>query len=198
MLHSFLAHLTTLGDSGFLAALTFFCALYLYLTDNKRAAFLLCAALLSCMGIMGLLKIYFLNCHQHYPTWNLKSPSGHAAMSAAIYGTLAALLAKKLASPLREAAILGAILLILTIAVSRILLGHHSQAEVLVGLAVGTSIAFTSTFFLRPLSNVSFRTRHLALIGMGALILLYGTHAPAEILIRKIAQIVYRAFPFCS
>lgn len=197
-LDTFLSLVSNLGDSGLLVALTFCCVLYLSATDNKRTAAILFSALLVCMVIMGLLKVFFIPCHDHFPDWHIVSPSGHAAMSAAIYGTLAALATKRLPTVLQWTAILGAMLLIGTIAAARVLQGQHTLNEVLLGLGIGCTIAVTAATFLQPVTHVAFRLRYLALSALVALVLLYGTHAPAEIFIRHFALFLNNTLHFCA
>ena len=190
--------ITNLGDSGLLSVLSFMCALYLYATDNKRAAFVLSGALLGCIGIMGFLKIYFIGCHQQFQALNIESPSGHAAMGAAIYGTLAAIIARHFTGWRRALAPSLALPLMLAIAASRYLLEHHSLNEVLLGFSVGLLIAVTSYALLKDSPKNVFRVRYLALTSLAAVALLYGTRAPAETFIRSLALFLNDNLHFCA
>jgi undecaprenyl-diphosphatase len=70
-------------------------------------------------------------------------PSGHAMASAAVYGSVAAVLAR--AYPARRRAILlGASSLVLLIGLSRVYLGVHWITDVLAGWAAGASIALAA------------------------------------------------------
>lgn len=62
---------------------------------------------------------------------NTSFPSGHSAGSAAVYGTLAVLLALRLTWPV--------VVFALLVAASRVVLGVHYPTDVLAGLALGTA-----------------------------------------------------------
>jgi membrane-associated phospholipid phosphatase len=71
-------------------------------------------------------------------------PSGHAMASAAIYGSIAAVLAR--AFPARRRAILaGACVLVLLIGLSRVYLGVHWITDVVAGWAAGAFIALAAS-----------------------------------------------------
>jgi undecaprenyl-diphosphatase len=71
-------------------------------------------------------------------------PSGHAMTSAAVYGSVAALLAR--AYPARRRAILlGACSLVFLIGLSRVYLGVHWITDVLAGWAAGAFIALAAS-----------------------------------------------------
>ncbi|MDD3182203.1 MAG: phosphatase PAP2 family protein [Alphaproteobacteria bacterium] len=187
-----LIFITNLGDSGLLTALSFFCSVYLYLTGNIRVAGILVGATFLCLATMTVLKIYFFGCPSLSPTIHIKSPSGHAAMGAAIYGTLAFIVAKRFSGFWRGLTLASALVLILLIALSRIHLHTHTSNEVLLGLFIGGNIALLSAHFLRSVTQVTFRIRYLALAACVALLFLYGIRTPAEPLIQKIAVLLYQ------
>ena len=65
-------------------------------------------------------------------------PSGHASVSAAVYGAIAVVLVRGLESRRAQAAVLaGAATLVLLIGFSRIYLGAHYLSDVLAGLSLG-------------------------------------------------------------
>jgi undecaprenyl-diphosphatase len=71
-------------------------------------------------------------------------PSGHAMASAAVYGSVAAVLAR--AYPARRRAILaGACVLVLLIGLSRVYLGVHWITDVVAGWAAGAFIALAAS-----------------------------------------------------
>ena len=65
-------------------------------------------------------------------------PSGHTALSLAVYGLLAWLIARRLVTRPQRAAVIGfASVLIASIAFSRIFIGVHYASDVLAGLSIG-------------------------------------------------------------
>ncbi len=70
-------------------------------------------------------------------------PSGHAVQSAMVYGTLAVLLARRYPQH-RAAIVVGAVMLVLSIAATRAILGVHWPTDLLAGLAIGV-VAFVAT-----------------------------------------------------
>lgn len=187
-----------LGDSGFLAVLTLLAALYLFLVKNHKAAFVLVAAYVLCGSIMLVLKIYFLGCHHKFPEWNIESPSGHAAMVAAIYGSLAAIIYRQLPNWRRIVALIGCAFLVALISISRVYFEFHTPQEVMLGLGVGSALACASFAYMHNAPAVPIKLRYLGLVGLVALALFYGRVTPAEELIRRIVDLLKASFSFCA
>lgn len=77
-------------------------------------------------------------------------PSGHAAMSVALYGFLAFLLAYGTPRPMRRMVAFAALTLVGLIAFSRVYLGAHWLSDVLAGLAFGVAwIAVLALLYIR-------------------------------------------------
>lgn len=195
--HYALHMITNLGDSGFLTVVAFLAAAYLYFIGNQRAAGALCFALISCLLLMTLLKIGFIACHQLIPSWHIRSPSGHAAMAAAIWGTLAAIIASHFEGWKRVLAPVLAALLVLFIALSRLLLHAHTLNEVLLGLFLGSLIAFLGHLMLKNAPKIAFKARFLALIIAFSMLLIYGARTPAEGLITRFAHYLRDTYHMC-
>lgn len=71
-------------------------------------------------------------------------PSGHAAVSLAVYATLAFLLARALRGRARLAAIAAGALLILAVGASRVYLGAHYPTDVAAGWLTGGALAIVA------------------------------------------------------
>jgi len=190
--------ITNLGDSGLLTVLAFLASLYLYLVKSHRAALALTSALLSCLVVMTLLKIGFRSCHRLVPTLDIVSPSGHAAMAAAIIGTLAVIFASTFKGWRKNLALLFAFGLIGTIAASRVILGAHTINEVLMGITIGLTITLGAFLFLKGAPQVPFKARYLAATSSVAVILLYGSRTPAEDFLISLVQTLKLSFHFCA
>jgi membrane-associated phospholipid phosphatase len=91
-------------------------------------------ALAACIATIATLKIAFLACG---PVWHstIVTPSAHAAIAFTVYGSVA------VAAERTQRRWLAPVLaiLVLGIAISRVLLGAHTQAEVAIGLTVGSA-----------------------------------------------------------
>lgn len=146
-LEEFGRDITALGGLAVLTLLTLAVAGFLLLQQKKRAAIFLVAAIAGGFIISNLLKAGFdrprpnLVPHGSY-VYTASFPSGHSAMSAITYLTLAALLARGQRRR-RVKTYLLALALLITIAVgtSRIYLGVHWPTDVLAGWTLGVSWA---------------------------------------------------------
>jgi membrane-associated phospholipid phosphatase len=136
-LHAIWELLTDFGDTAVTVPLALVMACFLLAAKEPRLAVGWGLALVGCAGATGALKILLVACGHSLGGPGLSSPSGHAAMSTAVYGGYAAVIATTLARPAREVVIAGALVLIIGIARSRVILGAHSPLEVAIGLAVG-------------------------------------------------------------
>jgi len=105
------------------------------------------AAVLGGVTINSLLKIQFARPRPDLfvpaaKVFTASFPSGHAALSAITYMTLAALLARMTVSPrLRVYFVAVAITLTFMIGVSRVYLGVHYPTDVLAGWCIGSAWA---------------------------------------------------------
>ena len=124
----------------------------------------------------------------------LYSPSGHTASAAVVYGGLVALLVRTRWP--ERVALVSATVVAAVIGASRLLLGVHTVADVLVGAPVGILGAYALIRLAGPPPR---RLRFGPVIGVVLLIsvlLLHGTHLQAEAEIGKIAW-NFGAFGFC-
>lgn len=98
-------------------------------------------------------------------------PSTHTTLSIAVYGFLSVLIARELAPPRRWAPYLGAALLVIPIAFSRLYLGAHWLSDVLGGLALGlvTLALFGIAYRRHPAQPLGWRSLLLiAAVTLGA------------------------------
>jgi len=134
---------TALGGYAVLTMLTTIVAVYLSLMKKHHAAWLLVGATLSGLAIMEMLKSQVARPRPdivpHLSYVNSASfPSGHAMMSAVVYLTLGAMLARLVESRRVKTYVLSvALLLTFLIGVSRVYLGVHNPTDVLAGWTAG-------------------------------------------------------------
>jgi undecaprenyl-diphosphatase len=143
----FMRDLTGLGGHGVLGLVLLAVASFLLLSGLRRTAASVLAACLSGALLSSLLKDFFarprpdLVPHGAY-VMSASFPSGHAMLSAIVYLTLAALVARQLKRRrLRLHVLCTAVLLTLLVGASRVYLGVHWPSDVLAGWAVGAAWA---------------------------------------------------------
>lgn len=135
--------ITALGSFTVLGLVTFSVAVFLMLTQKRHAAWIVVLSITSGTLVSSLLKWFFARPRPDLVphatvVYTQSFPSGHAMLSAVVYLTLGALLARTQAEPKVKAyLLLLAIALTLTVGISRVYLGVHWPTDVLAGWAVG-------------------------------------------------------------
>ena len=127
--------LTDFGDAAVLIPLAAAMLVWLWFGDTRSSVWW-AVSVGFCVGLTATLKIFFYGCP---PASDMHSPSGHTAFSILVYGGLAVAAALQSRGLGRRLAIGVGAGLILTIAVSRLLLDVHSRAEVGLGFVIGTA-----------------------------------------------------------
>lgn len=139
--------ITAFGGTGPLTFITLAGMVYLLLRRRLRTAIFLFAAIAGGQTLSSLLKLGFdrprpdLVPHGAH-VYTASFPSGHAMMTAIVYLTLAALLARSESRRrLKAFLLLLAALVTLMVGISRVYLGVHWPSDVLGGWMVGSAWA---------------------------------------------------------
>ena len=139
--------ITSLGSVAVLGIVSFVVVAYLLLERSRAEALLVLAAVLGGVAINSLLKIQFARPRPDLfvpaaKVFTASFPSGHAALSAITYMTLATLLARTTVDQrLRYYFVAVAVTLTFMIGVSRVYLGVHYPTDVLAGWCLGSAWA---------------------------------------------------------
>lgn len=138
---------TALGGTGVLVAMTLAVVGYLVLTRKRHAAATVAVAVVSGLLLTHALKWGFARPRPELvphgqAVYTQSFPSGHAMLSAVVYLTLGALLARTQARRgVRVYFLAVAVLLTVIVGVSRVYLGVHWPTDVLAGWAGGAGWA---------------------------------------------------------
>jgi len=135
---------TSLGSFAFLGFLSLAVASYLLLIRQVALAALMAVAVLGGMAISSLLKVGFDRPRPDVPhlarVFTASFPSGHAMLSAIVFLTLGALLARVSPDRRVKTYFVGlAVFLTVAVGVSRVYLGVHYASDVLAGWCVGAA-----------------------------------------------------------
>lgn len=150
---------TALGSFSVLGLLLVAVTGYLLLIRKREQALLVLVAVLGGVVVNSLLKVAFGRPRQDLfapaaRVFTASFPSDHAALSAIAYMTLAAMLARTIASrAVRIYLISVAITLVVLVGASRVYLGVHYPTDILAGWCVGSAWAlacWTIMTRLRP------------------------------------------------
>lgn len=147
------------GGTTALGLVTLVAGVVLLARRHVRAAIILGLAFLGAALLSSWLKVEFARprpsvAHPLGPqAGGYSFPSGHATSSMAVYATLAYLgLTSRLRGPIRAAAAIAALALVVAIGFSRVYLGKHFPSDVVAGWCVALAwvAVLVLTLFARP------------------------------------------------
>ncbi len=98
-------------------------------------------AVIGCMAAMFLIKLGFFTGHLRLPALGLENPSGHGAIGAVVYGSLAWVVAREMAGWRGLALLVLGCAGVAAIGASLYVLGAHTLPDVLAGLVLGGACA---------------------------------------------------------
>lgn len=169
--------ITELGDATVVIAVTLSALLWLAWRHAWRAMFYVVSAVVGAAAFALLLKVTLRQVRPTpaYAGWNAFSfPSSHTTVSVALYGFLAILIAREVATRWRVATVLAAVLLVCLIGCSRLYLGVHWLSDIVAGFAFGLAwVALLGIAYLRHAPH-RIRAGGLALV-VGTTLIASGT-----------------------
>ncbi len=190
--------LTNYGDSAVTLPLAAATLVVLAFGGSPRLLRGWLLAVVVCGSSMVLLKIGFSDCADSAgPAHRAFSPSGHAAMSALVYGGVALLACIGRARVLRALALGLALLAVAAIGVSRVIVHAHTVPEVVVGLGIGVGAL---ALLQRSAKGAELRLDVPALLGTAALVVvvMHGTQWPVEPVLQHLGVLLHRRLPLCT
>ena len=189
---------TDFGDTAVTVPLALMMACFLVAMKQPYLALGWCVAIGACVAVIGALKLALAGCPHPLFSAGLSSPSGHTAMSTAVYGGFAAVAGAALARPARELLVGGVLALMIGIALSRAVLGYHSPIEVAVGLAVGVAALVVILVCIDRHRPERLPAGRIVLAVLVVALLLHGERWPAEQAIHRLAGWFGMLRPWCG
>jgi membrane-associated phospholipid phosphatase len=181
------AFITDFGDLAVTVPLAAVTTVALGVLRLPRLALAWAASIAGCAGVVGGLKLVLDVCHHRFSIPDIISPSGHAAMSVAVYGGLALLIGSGRPSLWRCAIRGGAAVLMVAIAVTRVILHKHTAAEAAVGFAIGLVAVASFGVALAAHRAVVVPVRWLAAALLLLAVAVHGARWPGELTIHEMA-----------
>ena len=191
--------LTDFGDQAVVCPVALAAFLCLAWSGQSRVAVMWAAFVPATLFAVGVAKLTVAGCGPVIPAWlHLYSPSGHTASGALVYGSLAALPTGGTRS--RWVGVVWATLFAVVLGFSRLRLGVHSPADVLVGGLIGVAgagllCAAVSRGRSRGTGLARPRTTFAAVAV--ALAITHGWHLNAENVVRGYSMVLW-PFSVCG
>ncbi|HXZ45828.1 MAG TPA: phosphatase PAP2 family protein [Pseudolabrys sp.] len=190
--------ITDFGDTAVTLPLAALMMVFLLASGWSRTALAFALALAGCGIAIGLVKLALESCGKSILHTDITNPSGHAALSTMVYGSLAAVFGCGVSSERRWILFGGFATLVAAIAVSRVVLDNHSLAEVIVGFSIGLTALVLFYRALRADQIAMTRGHWLALAAVVLIALMHGSHLPIEDVVRSIVRLIRHRVPRCA
>lgn len=175
------------GEAGFLLPASLMLGLALWIGGERRTALAFAGGVALCAGAMILAKIAFMT-RGPYGAHQIYSPSGHAALSAMFYVSLAYLAFAASGSNWGWLALGASAILVSLIAMSRLTLHAHSLRETALGLAVGLACFGVFWRFADRRLAVDLRKSALVIVAFGVFYCVAGRHIDVEGPLESVAR----------
>lgn len=172
---------TDFGDTAVTLPLALLVAACLILLRQPRMAIRWSLAIGGCGLTVALLKLVLRSCA-------LVSPSGHAAMSVVVYGSLTLLIARSKSSGVKFLTVAAVTLLVAAIAFSRLALAAHSLGEITLGMLIGATWLGGFWRMQRRQAPFDLRLPWLMAACALAIAILHGMNWPIEIVLGRLSM----------
>jgi membrane-associated phospholipid phosphatase len=189
---------TDLGDSAITLPLTALTIVFLLFSRWTRAAVVLALAIGGCALMIGMLKLVFQSCSHRLIDDGVLNPSGHMAMSTAVYGSLAALLSCSLSARFRWLPIALAGLLAGAIGISRVVLHAHTATDVACGFVIGLVAAILFDRLLRAEPVTRLQVSWLSFAALAVIAGMHGSRWTIEDSVHRMIAAFRHAVPQCA
>ncbi|MEQ8779641.1 MAG: VTT domain-containing protein [Roseibium album] len=170
---------TTLGDGVVVAAVATAVAAYLFLRKAWRRGI---GFIIAMAGTAMFVPLFKLLLHRSRPMELYAGadaysfPSGHATLTAVLFGICAVLIAHDLNRWLKASVFSVIATFVIAIGFSRVYLGAHWMSDVLAGLLFGTAMVSAFAFVFGPIHNEKIGRATLAAIVVATLTVFGGWH----------------------
>jgi membrane-associated phospholipid phosphatase len=188
---------TDFGDSAITVPLSLLVLAFLGMAGQRRVVLAWVVAIGAAAVVIGALKLVFGACGSVITSAHIVSPSGHTAMSTAVYGSLALLIGGRFSPRYRRALALAAAIVIVGIGWSRVVLHDHSRAEILVGFLVGAGALALFRAMLGRDAAPPLPLKWLLLCGVVLIAVMHGTRWMVEPVVHRMAWDFRLALPWC-
>jgi membrane-associated phospholipid phosphatase len=187
-----LNYLTDLADQAVMLPVAALIALGLAVSRWWRGLGAWVFAVVGMLGTMAVLKYVFYTCVPLWQDTGIRSPSGHTAASATIYGGVLVLLLRDRLRPALLALI--PVTIAVLFAITRLVLHAHDVAEVVAGGAVGL-VSVTVLVLLAGPRPAALPVWPVAVLATGSILWFHGVRLPAEAAIHNFALFTWLPLP---
>ncbi len=183
---------TDFADLAVVLPLALAVALALLLTGWRRGALAWALVVPATLAAVLLAKLLVAACWGLLPFHGLRSPSGHTASAAVVYGGLLALLLPEPARGARRpfAALLLAALFAVLFGGTRLALHVHTRSDVLAGALLGVAGALVLARLAGP-RPARLRVALPLAAALAVVLLFHGDHLRAEDQIDRVSHLVW-------
>lgn len=181
---------TDLGDAALLLPASGLLLVYFLYLGWRRGAVAWATTVALCVALTIVSKLGVKACGDWLALLDIRSPSGHTSLGTTFYACCAVSLSRNKSARIRLLLLASSALLILSIAVSRVLIEAHSAQEVVVGLAIGACCVwwFGRRTLERPAPVMPWEPMALSFVALA--LALHGLHLTLEGPIARLAHLL--------